>query len=128
MSTTDSKHVVRCAQCGALASAPNRRGGPNDPCEACGSRARVVEVTAAATVETHESAAIKMRRAGATGRPAMEGKYGDDFHRDSGEWRQRSMSVDRENDEYPERIARPDRTVVRDVVEPLSERARCRLR
>ncbi|MFN2526549.1 MAG: hypothetical protein ABR505_09880 [Actinomycetota bacterium] len=77
-------------------------------------------MTFSATVGVHASAGIKVRRAGQTGRPAIEIKTGDDLHRDSGEWRQREMRVDREANRYTEKVTDRQGKVVRDVDEPLS--------
>jgi hypothetical protein len=68
----------------------------------------------------HPSLAVKGRRQGER-RPFIEQKHGEDLHHDSGEWRQRDMVVDRDNDEYSETIVSPSLGVVRDVKEPRSD-------
>jgi hypothetical protein len=73
------------------------------------------------TVEAHMSARRRSTEKVSSGRYAVEEWFGEDLHRDSGEWRNRTRIVDRKNDRYREHIVSPDGTVVRDVEEPLSD-------
>lgn len=74
------------------------------------------------TAQAHERFGIKARH-GDVGevKPYREQISGDDYHRDTGEWRHLSRVIDRERDRYTERVSDAAGNVVRDVDEPLSE-------
>jgi hypothetical protein len=116
-----SGRTVQCSQCGTLveelARIEDRR-----PCLSCGSLARTFGVTLTDSVEAHDSTGLKARH-GDVGKvkPYLESFHGDDYHRDSGEWRQVSRVVDRDYDRYTERITDAEGNPVREVDEPLSE-------
>jgi hypothetical protein len=90
----------------------------------CGStrRTNVLGQTAEVRVEAPLGGGrIKSDKRMASGKPALEKKFGGDLHRDSGTMRSINRTVDRKNDRYEELITELDGTVVRDVAEPLSE-------
>jgi NAD-dependent SIR2 family protein deacetylase len=113
--------TVRCSGCGASVDEPDRIED-RASCPACGSLARTMNVTLNDSIQVHESLAIKMRH-GEVGKvkPFREQTSGEDYHQDTGEWRQVSRLVDRENDRYAERIIDVAGNVVREVDEPLSQ-------
>jgi hypothetical protein len=71
-------------------------------------------------MEIHERADVKARRAG-VGRPFLEQRVGDDFHRASGTWRRIRRVIDREKNRYVETVTDAGGQVVRDVDVPLDE-------
>jgi hypothetical protein len=117
----EANTTVQCRDCGTPVEEP----GPIEdrrPCPTCGSLARIFTVTVTDTAQVRERIAIKARR-GEVGkvRPFLEQTHGDDYHRDSGEWREVTRVIDRENDRYTERIVDTAGNVVREVDEPLNE-------
>jgi hypothetical protein len=113
--------TVRCTQCGALLVEPPRIGD-RQPCPTCGSLASAFGVTFTDSAEGHDSMRLKARH-GDVGKvkPYLESFHGDDYHRDSREWRQVSRVIDRDHGRYNERIVDERGHVVREVDEPLSE-------
>jgi len=75
-------------------------------------------VTLTDHAEGRDSTRLKARHGG-KGRPFLEAFHGDDYHRDSGGWRQVSRVVDREHGRYTERIVDERGHIVREVDEPL---------
>ena len=79
----------------------------------------VTPPTALAHGEAHVRGSTKSDERVPSGRRAVEARFGDDFHRDSGTWRGFNYTVDRKNDRYRKRLTTADGKVV--VDEPLSE-------
>jgi hypothetical protein len=115
-----SNRTAWCSDCGELVEEPAQIKD-REPCPSCGSLARRFELTLTATVQVHGRIGLKARH-GDVGKvkPHLEQTSGDDFHRDSGEWRQLSRVIDREHDRYTERIIDAAGDVVREIDEPLS--------
>jgi len=113
--------TARCSGCGELVEEPARIED-REPCPSCESLARTVELALADSAQAHERIGLKARR-GEVGKvkPYLEQTSGDDYHRDSREWRQVSRVIDREHDRYTERIVDAAGNVVQEVDEPLSE-------
>ncbi len=113
--------TARCSGCGEPVEEPAQIQDP-EPCPSCGSLARTVELTLTDSAQAHERIGVKARH-GDVGKvkPHLEQTSGDDFHRETGEWRQVSRVIDREHDRYTERIIDAAGNVVREVDEPLRE-------
>ncbi len=83
--------------------------------------ARAFEVEIAETVTFRDALGMKARH-GTGGRPFYETKSGADFHRATGQWMQRDLVVDRENDRYVERVVDPETgEIIHVCEEPLSK-------
>jgi RNA polymerase subunit RPABC4/transcription elongation factor Spt4 len=91
-----SMTTVLCAGCGTTIEDPS---APR--CPICGSTSRLLSATDSA--KAHELAGLKARHDPKT-KPFREVKAGDDFCRDRGKWVDRVVSVDRENDQYAEKV------------------------
>jgi hypothetical protein len=113
--------TVRCSGCGRPVEEP-ARVEDREPCPTCGSLARTFSLMVGDTLQAHTSISLKARH-GQPGevKPYQEQTSGDDYHRDSGEWRRVHRVIDRENDRYFERITDAAGNVVREVEHPLSE-------
>jgi hypothetical protein len=116
-----ANRTVQCSDCMTAVEEPARIED-RKPCPNCGSIARMINVTLTDTAQAHERLGVKMRH-GEVGKvqPFREQISGDDFHRDSKQWRQVTRVIDREHDRYTERIIDATGNVVRDVEEPLSQ-------
>jgi len=112
--------AVYCRGCGARVEEPAKIEDRN-PCPTCGSLARMINVTLTDSIQAHERIGIKARHGQAKGKPFREQTSGDDYHRDSAEWRRVTRVIDRERNRYTERITDAAGNIVRDVDEPLSE-------
>src|SRR5262245_17457228 len=114
--------AVKCGKCLAvLIDAPDIPVEQRTPCPNCGSTVRVFEAEITETAITRESLGMKARH-GASGRPFYEGKSGADLHRATGQWMERDLVIDRENDRYVERVVDPNTgEVVHICEEPLSK-------
>jgi DNA-directed RNA polymerase subunit RPC12/RpoP len=100
--------VMKCANCSAVVDhAPSVPVEQRTQCPNCGSTARVCEVEIVATSIARTSLAGKARH-GPTGRPFYKFKSGADLHRDTGQWMERDMVIDRQNDRYIERVVDPE--------------------
>ncbi|MCL5406738.1 MAG: hypothetical protein M1398_08505 [Deltaproteobacteria bacterium] len=64
---------------------------------------------------------VKMKHKDATGKELAESVSGDDLHRKTGKWMEKSRTIDRKNDWYEETVTDPETgRVVHRCAEPLS--------
>ena len=114
--------TTECGQCHThINESPSISLEQRIPCPQCGSLSRHVKVTLEDSITVHADLGAKARHPGDK-KPFLEQKTGDDFHRESGTWRKRTMVVDRENDRYLKIVIDPatNKEVYRNE-EPLSE-------
>lgn len=95
----------KCAGCGAVLN-PLADSQIRVPCPACGSMARVIEVSVSATLELHGSIGFKHRRLSHK-KPIAEGVSGDEFFRKKQKWVNKERLIDREANRYRERVTDP---------------------
>ena len=97
---------ARCGNCGDPIDEPTNLA-PQDrkPCPSCGSTTRAISVSASDTVTTHAS--VRLKHEDATGETLGESTSGDDLHRKTGKWMQKSRTIDHKNDQYKEVIIDP---------------------
>jgi len=113
--------LVSCAGCGLTLDGSDAYSVDNRTlCPACGGLTRNVSLHLFDSVTVHESVAWKVREGG-VGKPVLEGRSGDDLHRDSGEWRHLERVVDRRDDWYSEVVRDSSGEIVHSTEEPLSE-------
>lgn len=112
---------IKCARCFTeLAEYPSASLGQKLPCPNCGSIARSFGVTISNEVTLREKFQVRLH-------PEKKGwryevKSGDDLHRNSGDWMKVTRIVDKQNDNYHERIVNPlTGSVVHECHEPLSQ-------
>ena len=77
-----------------------------DPCQSCGSSARLCRVSIAAAAIARSKLGMKGKHAGG-GKPFVEMVSGDDPHRKSGKWMKLSRVIDREHDQDSETVMDP---------------------
>lgn len=114
--------IRSCTDCGAtLDERPDTPITERLPCPSCGSKRQSFRKELSDDIGFHSGLRYKGRH-GESEQPFVEGKAGDDLHRDSDEWNTRDMQIDHENEVYHERIVNP-RTgeVIKDVTEPLTQ-------
>lgn len=110
----------RCAGCGAVLN-PSGDSQVRAPCAACGSTARVIEVSVSATLEMHGSMAFKHKRPGHK-EPIAEGVSGEEFFRKEQKWVTKERLVDRQADRYREKVTdAATGEVIHECDEPLSQ-------
>ncbi len=95
----------KCAGCGTVRS---RSPEPQlrVPCPACGSMARVIEVSLGDSLEFHESLGFKQKRIGQS-KPIAEGVSGDEFFRKEARWVKKERLIDRQANRYRENVTDP---------------------
>lgn len=113
---------MHCGNCGReLDEAPSTPVVERQPCPACASTVRRVEVGISATATARSVLSFKARRAGRS-RWFAKGKVGDDFHRKTGRWSRLERILDRAGDWYREIIRdRPTGDVIHHDEGPLSK-------
>ena len=116
--TTDS--TSRSA-CGAVIDEPaSSIVAERQPCPACGSTVRTFSAHVHESVTLREKIGLKHKRPGYK-KPIYESVSGEDLHRATGQWNQKTREIDRENNRYKEVIVNPQTgEVVRNVDEPLA--------
>jgi hypothetical protein len=114
--------AVKCAGCSAIIDEDvNISIEQRAPSHNCGSTNRLFEVRIDETVTFRDALSVKARH-GTGGQPFYEGKSGPDFHRATGRWMQRDLTVDRENDRFVEHVIDPNTgETIHSCEEPLSE-------
>ena len=123
---------IACKQCGAVLLEGEELLGFNDgirarlfPCKHCGGESPAISVTVSESMRVMDSVQYKTCRPGMK-KPLHDGREGADLHRDSGEWRQVSRSIDRSCTVHPEpwyeeRVVDAEGKVVREISEPLRD-------
>jgi len=118
----ESTTQVQCGFCGnPINEAPDAKAEERNPCPKCGSTLRRFNVSITEQLTFHASLGFKAKRQGER-KPHVEGKSGDDLHRETGRWMKKDRLIDRENDHYKEVVTDPESgNVIRYCEEPLSE-------
>lgn len=121
-----TRRAARCASCFQPYGDENAVSvfaGERPGCEHCGGTAVRFEIEVSDSVQIHEMVKLK-----ATGeregrrKVFVEGKSGDEFHRDDQRWTKVARTIDRDNDRYDEVITDAvTGEIRREVHEPLSE-------
>jgi hypothetical protein len=103
-------NIVRCGGCLAvLDERSDLAAGDRQPCSACGSINRNVDIRVNDSIETHQTVQVR-HKAEAKGAWIMKTRAGDDYTRDLEAWSTREMRLDRANDLYSETIELLDGT------------------
>lgn len=93
-----------------------------EPCPKCGSPKRRFNRHIVDSVSIHEMLAMKMRRRGKRGDPAIESKNGDSFSTRLGRWMKLEQVIDRENNRYRKKVWDPKTgQILREADKPLTE-------
>ena len=110
----------KCSGCGAvLPASPDPES--RVPCPACGSTARVIEVSVSSTLEFHDSLGFKQKRPGYK-KPIAEGVLGDSFFHKASKWVQKVRLIDRLANRYREKVTDPATgEVIHECDEPLDQ-------
>ena len=114
--------TIACGDCGAPLQIESE--DRPQPCHRCGSLKRRYGVDLSESFETHDSLKGKVIDPSKTGKRKVRSEFvvGDDLHRKTGHWNKLERDIDRENDQYHERIVEPQTgEVLREVDEPLSQ-------
>lgn len=93
--------LYECSECGQLLETDDDSGSLL-PCSRCGAR------SPKPITDMKEKTTIKFKQVGATGDPDLKMKIADEFYRETGEWRQIKMSIDRTNDYYEKTVINPE--------------------
>jgi hypothetical protein len=119
--SVESEKVVTCRNCGLeLEDGSGTPVEDGSGCPGCGFTSRHIALSLSETITFHEMLGLKGRHA-TGGRPFIEQKVGDDFHRKSGRWMRLERSIDREKNWYKEIITDPETgKIVHECEEPLS--------
>lgn len=103
---------VFCGACGvAVAERSDLPADQRQPCPACGSLERSIHVGINETLSLHESVRVTSRRPGRAGW-LVDYRTGDDYTRLLEGWGRRDLRIDRDNDQYRERIELHDGTTI----------------
>lgn len=114
------KTLYECGQCGEVLD--RKESSSFGSCSVCGcSNALPID-------DIKETLVFKVKESGATGKPSIQVKIYDDFHRNTQEWRQVKMSINRQNDAYHKIVINPKTDeVIYENEEPLSKHRNSRL-
>lgn len=114
--------TVLCANCNRIVNELiNLPEEHREPCLACGSKARVVDIHITDSGTAHDELRLKARHSSKE-KPFLEAKTGEEFYRKGGKWVNRSYRVDRENDKYTEIILdKETNKIIHHCEEPLSQ-------
>jgi len=114
--------TIACSDCGSPMEVESQDS--REPCRRCGSLKRSYGVGLSESFEIRESLKGKVIDPTKTGKRKVRSEFvvGDDLHRKTGHWNMLERDIDRENDQYHERIVEPQTgEVLRAVDEPLSQ-------
>jgi len=114
---------VTCAQCNEDLSPHFNQSKPcNSHCHNCGSFLKRVELVFEDQFPVpKEMLDLTVKESGKK-RPVLEYKSGDEMRSSTGEWVEKLRIIDRENDNYVERVVHPDtREIIHSCDEPLSK-------
>jgi DNA-directed RNA polymerase subunit RPC12/RpoP len=117
----EESRSVHCGECGASLAEPTDIL-PEDrlPCPNCGSTRRNFGIVLSTGLSLHSSLGIKGRHEGVK-KPFIEQKQGADLQHSTGRMVQKERILDRENDQYRERVVDPlTGEVIHECQEPLS--------
>jgi hypothetical protein len=110
----------KCSGCRAVVPAlpdPQSRV----PCPACGSTARVIEVSISDSLEFHDSIAFRQKRSGYK-KAIAEGVSGDSFFHTAVKWVHLERLIDRLANHYREKVTDPKTgEVIHECDEPLDQ-------
>jgi hypothetical protein len=110
----------KCAGCGAVLN-PSEVSQVRVPCSACGSMARVIEVSVSETLEFHASIGFKHKRVGHK-KPIAEGFSGKEFFVKEQRLVDKERLIDREAKRYREKVTDPATgNVIHECDEPLDQ-------
>jgi predicted nucleic acid-binding Zn ribbon protein len=116
--------TVHCSECGApLDESLDPDPGPNDRkhCPSCGATIRKFGVELEEKAEFHDSVRLKLKDA-KTRKTQVDQFSGDDLHKKSGKWMQKTRLLDHQKDEYKEVVTNPETgEEVHGCEEPLSK-------
>jgi phage FluMu protein Com len=103
--------TVHCENCGLdLEEASGTPVDERKGCPRCGSMSRHFSLSMSETVTVHGMLGLKGRHA-TGGRPFIEQKVGDDFHRKSGRWMMLERVIDRATNWYREVVTHYSRAL-----------------
>jgi hypothetical protein len=112
--------TISCASCETVLDEV-ADGEPRQPCHRCGSRLRIMAVEIEERIEVHEMIGVEGRRQGAK-EFAFQDRSGDEFGVKVQRWLKKVRVIDRENDQYREKVWDADTgEVIHGCEEPLSQ-------
>ncbi len=119
---SDNSETVKCRNCGLVLDVrPDEPPDKRTPCPSCGSTSRAFQVKATVKLGIHIAFKMKAKHKNAR-RPFVEERSGKELFNKTGEYTNRSIVIDRENDLYQE-IITDSKTgeIIHNCLEPLSE-------
>lgn len=93
--------LFECSECGAVLDT-DEESGLLLPCNECGA------TCSKPITDVKETLILKIKQVGATGDPDLKIKVADDLYKDTMEWRQLKMSIDKKNDSYEKTVIDPE--------------------
>jgi phage FluMu protein Com len=112
--------TITCADCETVLDEA-ADGEPRQPCPRCGSRLRNIAVEIEERVEIREMLGVEGRRQG-TKKFAFQDRSGDEFGVKVQRWLKKVRVIDRESDQYREKVWDPETgEVIHECEEPLSQ-------
>lgn len=113
----------KCGQCGIQLNEPQSlQPEQRAPCPMCGSLSRSFSVTIHEALPPVRDSVRYKARHGGKGKPFAEGKGGQEFRHVSGKWVNREMGINRDTNEYFERVTDPDTgEILHECREPLTD-------
>ena len=93
--------MFECSECGAILDT-SENSGLLLPCGECGS------TSSKPITDIKEQLVFKAKATGASGKPDLEVKIADDLYKETNEWRQLKMTIDRINDSYEKTVINPE--------------------
>jgi len=106
---------IYCGNCGKRLSEEDKT------CPKCGSKKKQYKMEFEETITLHPQVHGKVKKKGVK-KPVREFKTGDDFHKKTGRWYDRKMSIDRGKDSYEEVIIdKVTEKIIHQCKEPLSK-------
>jgi hypothetical protein len=118
---TNTVETTECADCGALIAAEADALDMRRPCDVCGSTKRVHSVSIMETLVVRDGYRLKAKRPGQK-KPYLEELSRPDYSHSRGKHVHRQRVIDRDNDQYFEKITDYENgEVIHHCEEPLSQ-------
>lgn len=92
--------LFECLECGTVLDR-DKGTGSLSPCSECGA------LSSKPITDIKETLILKIRQTGATGDPELKIKIADELYKESNEWRQLKMTIDKTSDSYEKTVIDP---------------------
>ncbi|MGA2517958.1 MAG: hypothetical protein ABSG44_15580 [Thermodesulfobacteriota bacterium] len=93
--------LSECSECGAVLDT-DEESGLLLPCNECGA------TCSKPITDVKETLILKIKQVGTTGDPDLRIKVADELYKDTMEWRQLKMSIDKKNHNYEKTVIDPE--------------------